>query len=99
MVAAIIEMATTLTAKPTPDRIIVLHSHATTKCNARTVDWFRGTSYRGIDLWWVLRAFTGRSSVTLHRCDKETRVLKMRLGWSVLGVLLGGAHMHSEHAN
>jgi len=44
-------------------------------------------------------AFTGRSSVTLRRCDKETRVLKMRLGWSGLGVLLGAAHMHSEHAD
>jgi hypothetical protein len=51
MVAAIIEMARTLAAKPTPDRIIVLHSHIAIKCNARTVDWFRGTSYRGIDLW------------------------------------------------
>jgi hypothetical protein len=64
MVAAIIEMARTLAAKPTPDRIIVLHSHATTKCNARTVDWFRGTSYRGIDLWRALRA---KRSPGVHR--------------------------------
>jgi hypothetical protein len=42
-------------------------------------------------------AFTGRSSVTLRRCNKETRVRKMRLGWSVLEVLLGAAHMHSEY--
>jgi hypothetical protein len=40
MVAAIIEMARTLAAKLTLERIIVLHSHATTKCNAPTVDWF-----------------------------------------------------------
>jgi hypothetical protein len=44
MVATIIEMARTLAAQPTPDRIIVLPPHAATKCNARTVDWFRGTS-------------------------------------------------------
>jgi hypothetical protein len=43
--------------------------------------------------------FTGRSSLTLHRCDKETRVLRMRLGWSGLGVLLGAVDMRSEHAD
>jgi hypothetical protein len=51
MGAAIIEMARTDTAKPTPDRIIVLNSHAAATCNARTVDWFLGTSYRADDLW------------------------------------------------
>ena len=41
-------------------------------------------------------AFTGRSSWTLRRCDKETRVLKMRLGWSGLRVLLGAAQMQMQ---
>jgi hypothetical protein len=44
-------------------------------------------------------AFTGRSSWTLRRCDKETRVLKMRLGWNGLGVVLAAAHTHKEHAD
>jgi len=44
-------------------------------------------------------AFTGRSSVTLRRGDKETRVRNIRLGWNGLGVLLGAvAHIDSEHA-
>jgi hypothetical protein len=43
--------------------------------------------------------FTGRSSWTLRRCDKETRVLKMRFGWSGLEVLLEPAHMHNEYAD
>ena len=43
--------------------------------------------------------FIGRSSVTLRRGDKETRVRNIRLGWNGLAVLLGAvAHMHSEHA-
>jgi hypothetical protein len=98
MVAAIIEMARTLAAKPAPDRIIVLHSHATTKCNARTVDWFRSTSYRGIDdPWWVCvrsvhRAFIGDASPLRQGDTRAQDPPRME-------VLLGAAHMHSEHAN
>jgi 1-deoxy-D-xylulose 5-phosphate reductoisomerase len=45
-------------------------------------------------------AFTGRSSVTLHRCDKETRVRETRLGWNGLEILLGAvAPIDSEHAH
>jgi hypothetical protein len=43
--------------------------------------------------------FTGRSSWTLRRCDKETRVRKIRLGWSGLVILLGAVDMCSEHAD
>jgi hypothetical protein len=59
----------------------------------RVVSWHRSVA------GFACEAFTGRSSVTLRRRDKETPVRKMRLGWSVLGGLLGAAHMHSEHAN
>jgi len=101
MVAVIIEIARTLAAQPTPDRIIVLHSHVATKCNAQTVDWFLRPSYRGTDPWWICVR-------TIHRPfivdasplrQKETRVFKMRLGWNGLEILPGAAHMHSEHAD
>jgi len=45
-------------------------------------------------------AFTGRSSVTLRRCDKETRVRETCLGWNGLEILLGAvAPIDSEHAH
>jgi hypothetical protein len=105
-VAVIIEMARTLAAQPAPTlhRTIVLSSHVNSHiaatCNAPTVDWFRRPSYRGTDPWWIcVRSVHRPFIMALRRCDKETRVLKMRLGWSGLGVALGPAHMHSEHAN
>jgi hypothetical protein len=103
-VAVIIEMARTLAAQAALHRTIVLSSHVNShvagRCNAPTVDWFLRPSYRGTDPGgFACEVFTGRSSWTLRRCDKETRVLKMRLGWSGLMVLLGAADMHSEHAH
>jgi hypothetical protein len=104
-VAAIIEMATTLAANPTPDRIIiVLHSHATTHApqNAMREPWIGSVARRivaSICRGFACEAFTGRS-VTLRRCDKETRVRKMRLGWSGLGGLPRAvAPIDSEHAH
>jgi hypothetical protein len=105
-VATIIEMATTLAANPTPDRIIiVLHSHATTHApqNAMREPWIGSVARRivaSICRGFACEAFAGRSSMTLRRCDKETRVRKIRLGWNGLEVLLGAvAPIDSEHAH